>query len=306
MLAGEYAVLHQRPALVMAVDRYAVAEIAPAAPHEALPHEARVALALALNERVVTEASTRDVVVSVAALQGDGARKLGLGSSAAACVAALGLAYLRSGGVLDATTRPTLARLARRAHRMAQGGGSGVDVLASALGSVVHATHPHGLDGEPVFEAHPGLGTLPWVVLWSGTPARTSDMIARVDALRTREPERVAQIFDAIADATRAFDCAAREGSAPALVHAVLQHATAMRALGDAAGTPIVTGAMAQIAAAIEPLGAALKPSGAGGGDVAIAFARDMRTLGLAIAVAEAEGFSVVPLSQDGVGVAVA
>jgi len=301
MLAGEYAVLHGRPSLVMAVDRHAtVRALAPDDTGRPTPPEVTETLALAHELGLTGDAFPLDL--DVAPLHGDAERKLGLGSSAAACVAALGLAWIRAGRDLDAG-RAEIARVARRGHRRAQGGGSGVDVLASALGGVVRAAFPQGLDGDGEIDAHPGFGAMPWAVLWSGRPARTSVMIGRVDALRTSEPAVFEAVLDAIEAATRALDGALRAQDTKGAVRAVAAHHAAMAELGERAGAPVVTDAMRRLAARAEPLGAAVKPSGAGGGDVVIAVAQDARALGALVEGAAADGFSAVPMAMDGRGV---
>lgn len=301
MLAGEYAVLHGRPALVMAVDRHATARaLGPDETARPAPPEVTEALALAHALGLAGEPFPIDL--DVAPLHGDAARKLGLGSSAAACVAALGLAWLRAGRALEGS-RAEIARVARRGHRAAQGGGSGVDVLASALGGVVSAAFPGGLDGDGEVGAHPGFGAVPWAVLWSGTPARTSVMIGRVDALRAADPLGFAAALDAIERATRALDAALRAGDARGAVGAVAAHGAAMAELGDRAGAPVVTDAMRRLAARAEPLGAAVKPSGAGGGDVVLAVAQDASALAALLDGAAAEGFTRVELAMDARGV---
>lgn len=301
MLAGEYAVLHGRPALVMAVDRHASARArTAAAPPREAPPEVTAALALAHARGLTGEPFALDL--DVAPLHGDADRKLGLGSSAAACVAALGLAWLRAGRDLDAG-RAEIARIARQGHRQAQGGGSGVDVLASALGGVVSAAFPRGLDDDGDVTAHPGFGALPWAVLWSGSPARTSVMIGRVEALRARDPRAFESVLDAIGRATRALDLALRAGAGSAMVQAVAAHHAAMVELGERADVPVVTDPMRRLAARAEPLGAAVKPSGAGGGDVVLVVAQDQHGLAATLAEAAREGFTRVPLAMDGRGV---
>lgn len=301
MLAGEYAVLHGRPSLVMAVDRHAVVR-ALDADETARPTPPEVAATLALAHALGLVEAPFALDLDVAALQGDGARKLGLGSSAAACVAALGLAWLRAGRSLD-EGRAEIARVARRGHRIAQGGGSGVDVLASALGGVVSARFPRGLDDDGEVGAHPGFGAIPWAVLWSGTPARTSEMIGRVDGFRASDPAGFEAVLDAIEGATGALDASLRAGDARAAVRAVAEHCRAMAELGDRAGAPVVTEPMRQLAARAEPVGAAVKPSGAGGGDVVIAVAQDADALEALLEGAAGCGFTKVPLAPDGRGV---
>ncbi|MDP3220868.1 MAG: hypothetical protein Q8S73_42680, partial [Deltaproteobacteria bacterium] len=74
-------------------------------------------------------------------------------------------------------------------------------------------------------------------------------------------------------------------------------------ALGEAAGAPIVTPAMARLAAVVERLGAAVKPSGAGGGDVVVGVAQDDDAMEALREAAAVEGFEEVDLGADGAGV---
>ena len=303
MLAGEYAVLRGRPALVMAVDRYAVASGRGAGDDATVFPEIAAAFAAA-REEGLCDVDPREVRVDVRALQGDGARKLGLGSSAAACVAALGWACAHSGVALDDEMRARVGLVARRGHRAAQGGGSGVDVLASAHGGVIRVRLAG--DGDPEVTRHPGMGAIAWAVLWTGTPARTSDMIARVEGFRGRDPKGFEAVMARVEEATEALDLALRKGDSREAVEAVALHNAAMRELGRESGAPVVTDAMARLAAVIEPMGGACKPSGAGGGDVSIALARDADTLRAVTEAARSEGFAVVPLAVDLGGVATA
>lgn len=304
MLAGEYAVLYGHPALVMAVDRHAVAT-AHEGPHPTVFREIDETFALARAEGLI-DAHRDDVVVDATALQGDGARKLGLGSSAAACVAALGWAFAQRGRTLDEGARHEIARLARAGHRRAQGGGSGVDVIASALGGVVRVKLHDDREAMPAVTRHAGMQGVPWAVLWSGTPARTSDMVAKVETLRACDPLRFDGLVRAIAACAKGMDEGLRAGDARAVVEAAAAHQRAMADLGDAAHAPIVTGPMRRLAARVEPMGAACKPSGAGGGDVCVAFAHDAGALAAALDAAREAGFTVVALNVDGAGVSTA
>lgn len=304
MLAGEYAVLHGGTAWCLAVDRYAVVDDAPA-PGGSTPPEAaaawRRAVASGLLRAMPAEGSAR---FDLAQLAGGAGRKLGLGGSAAGCVAALGWAVARERGP-DALAglRDPIGWCARMGHREVQGGGSGIDVLTSASGGLVEARFPEGLDGEPAIGRRPLFGALPWRVFWSGTPARTSDMIARVEALRAASPEAHAARLRAIEEGTLAFGRAVGAEDTAGVVTAARRLHEAMAALGEAAGAPIVTAPMARVAARAEQVGAAVKPSGAGGGDVVVAFAQDAAAMDAVRAAAADEGFEEVDLAADGGGV---
>ncbi len=303
MLAGEYAVLRGRPSLVMAVDRYAVASGRADGDDARVFPEIAAAFEAARDEGLC-DVDPAEVRVDVRALHGEGSRKLGLGSSAAACVAALGWACARSGLSLDDAMRTRVALAARRGHRKAQGGGSGVDVIASALGGVVRVRLTGDGDSAPEITRHPGMGAIPWAVLWTGTPARTSDMIAKVEGFRSRDAKGFEAVLARIEEATDAMDHALRAGDAREAVTAMRAHHAAMETLGTESGVAVVTEVMARLASRIEPMGGACKPSGAGGGDVAVAFARDGDTLAAVTEAARAEGFAVVSLATDVRGVA--
>jgi phosphomevalonate kinase len=300
MLAGEYAALYGGDAWCLAVDRYAVVDDA-VSPGGFTPPEAiaawRVAVEAGLLRAMPAEGSAR---FDLTQLGGGGGRKLGLGSSAAGCVAGLGWAVAREQGERAMPQRrDEIARCAREGHRAVQGGGSGVDVLTSAFGGTVLVRFSDGVDRPPTVEQKRLPDVLRWRVFWSGTSVRTSDMIAKVEALRGASPSVHAACIDAIRGATDLFEHASRNEETARCVTAVQHLNAAMAALGDAAGAPIVTPAMARLAARIEQFGAAVKPSGAGGGDVVVGFAQDDRAMAALREAAAIEGFEEVELAAD-------
>src|SRR5215472_10009477 len=126
LLTGAYAVLEGAPAIVTAVDRYAVADANQT--DEKPPLEVRAAFG---EDHPAPRADVR-------ALRDETGRKLGLGSSAAALVASLGARALARGEDLRSPiVRALIFRAARAAHARAQGGGSGVDVAASVHGGML-------------------------------------------------------------------------------------------------------------------------------------------------------------------------
>jgi phosphomevalonate kinase len=262
VLTGAYAVLEGAPAVVVAVDRHAVADVA--APDD----------------------------VDVRALHDEAGRKLGLGSSAAAMVASQGARAVARGEDLDdPAVRARLFRAVREEHARSQGGGSGVDVAAAVHGGALrYALEPVG---EPAVRAVELPARVELHAFWSGTSARTSDLRARVDALRVRSGLALARLRMTAAVAASAVD----SGDGRAFVHAARDTGDALEALGRAADAPIVPPAFAELARLAERADAAFLPSGAGGGDVGVwlglaapppaflerAAALRMRALGLAL-----------------------
>jgi phosphomevalonate kinase len=236
VLTGAYAVLRGAPAIVVAVDRYAVAD---------------------------TESAT---VVDVHALHDEAGRKLGLGSSAATIVAALGSrAVVRGEDPRHAPVRAEIFRMARETHSREQGGGSGVDVAASVFGGML--CYEVGSKGPRIKVVEPP-GALVLEAYWSGTSARTSDLRARVDKLHARSPKSSA--FAALRDVAEQAAASAQQGDARGFVERAAAFGRALAVLGQASDAPIVPPSFAELAQVAEEELAAFLPSGAGGGDVAV------------------------------------
>jgi len=248
LLLGEYAVLDGSPAIVVAVDRFAVARLVDQ-PQELSPFLAAVREEMGpAVDRVVVD--TRGFA--------EGGKKLGLGSSAAATVAAVAL--------VAGDDRERIHAVAHRAHARAQeprgARGSGADIAASVHGGLLQ------VQGRP--EDGPlAVRRLVWpagvelVVLWTGTPADTPSLVAAVRALRDRDATAHGAALDAIAAAAVAFPADP--------IAAVADGARALAALGEAAGVPLVPRGFDAIAALADRYGGAAKPTGAGGGDLVAA-----------------------------------
>ncbi len=253
LLFGAYAVLEGAPALVAAVDRYAVADTERLEPSPF--REVRAAIGDAPAP-----------AVDVSALHDASGAKLGLGSSAAALVAVLAARAAMGGDDLSRDeVRTAIASQARRAHAEAQGGGSGVDIAASTFGgSLVYSMGERSV--EPV--SLPGKVSLN--VFWSGTSARTSDLRAAVSRLSEKDVASYRASIDALATCSTRAIAACRNGDLRGLIEAGQANSRALADLGRASDSPIVPAAFSDLAPHAEGEGAAFFPSGAGGGDVAL------------------------------------
>lgn len=254
-VSGEYAMLHGAPAVVVAVDRHARARLETGVSPALSPFLAE------LLRRRPPPAGQYPVVDSSALHDADGV-KLGLGGSAAVTVAAAGVLLADEGLPLDAVTvRAELLRLCVAAHRAAQGGrGSGGDVAACVYGGVVRATL-RGADVEVAPASVPDDMALRFFRL--GRPASTPEMLRHVEALAAAEAARHAALIEALVRAAETF--------AADPVDSLRSQLRRLTALGVAAGVEIVPRACWALAAAAEAVGGAAKPSGAGGGDLAVA-----------------------------------
>ncbi|MBE7447834.1 MAG: hypothetical protein HS111_02740 [Kofleriaceae bacterium] len=292
MLAGEYGVLDGGLAVVAAVDRRAVARVSarPSGPRSPFLAAARDVVAAVLGDDA---ARTFDALEVDTRALADGERKLGLGSSAAATVAAIRLA----GGAALADDLPLVIRLARDAHARAQAtrgaAGSGADVVAVAHGGVIgfRSGAVQRLTVPAELRLH---------FAWTGVPADTATLVAAVQAARTRTADVA---LGAITHAAEALAAALGAGDAAAAVAAVDAGSRAMSELAAATGVALVPAAVAELAAHLAPLGAACKTTGAGGGDVLlIAAPRAVSGNALDTAIVQA-GLWPLQLSVDPAGV---
>jgi phosphomevalonate kinase len=275
VLSGAYAVLSGAPALVAAVDRYVLADSAKAAEFQA----PEVKAALGDQAPPWFDAS---------ALREDG-KKLGLGSSAAIVVASLAALELdQEPELADHALCERVYARALVAHRAAQGGGSGVDVAASAHGGVLTARRS---GGELQVSAVRLPSALHFDVWACSLAAATAEFLARIRELAVRDPSLHRARLDAQAFAAEAALEAALHDRATDFVTAIGRQFTALGALGEAAGIDIVTREHAELGTLAKARGAAFLPAGAGGGDVAYyvglsapppEFAARARSLGLA------------------------
>jgi mevalonate kinase len=281
-LVGEYAVLEGGTSVLAAVNRVAVGEFIP----ELDPASPLVAQAVSMTLAALGDKAGAlppgSVWIDTSAFSADGdadeaggGRKLGLGSSAAATACAVG-AVMEMAGLPVATHRDLAFSLAESAHRAWQGGaGSGADVAAAVYGGVLQFTRPGG--GTPVVRAIAGgVGALHLLVFSSRTAVSTTNQIRSMSAFAEREPGRYDGLLAPVREASERFVESLASRNARETIAATRAAGLALGALGDAASVPIVTPPFARAAAIAADLGGAAKPSGAGGGDVGVAFFADL------------------------------
>jgi mevalonate kinase len=277
-LIGEYAVLAGATALVTAVGRRAVAlscddpERPPASPlTEAAYAHVRAYLSDRAGFRAPGPLAGVDTGNFSTACGVSGARKLGLGSSAAAVAAVVGYHLAEAGLSLDdPEVRAVALQLAQTAHAQVQGGGSGADVAASVLGGTL-AFSP---SKAPVPVAHPDWLHVGFVD--AGAPATTSSFVKAVRTAGELQPDAYAAAIELLRRAAEQFFggfTGDRESGLAAIHAAVHLHNEGLRALQALSGAPIVTPQIAAVIDIARAHGLAAKPSGAGGGDLVAVFA---------------------------------
>lgn len=281
-LIGEYAVLEGHEAIITAIDVRAYAHT-PRAQHgeKADPTSPFVAAAVELTTgwlrghgHEVPQVESLPVVTTVGFTAG--ARKLGLGSSAAVTTAVVGW-YLRAAGLdLDTPQAKQAAEtIAREAHTIAQEGrGSGADVATAVHGGTVRFARDGGV--QPV--------QLPeWLSIGffdAGAPASTGSLVKAVELGAQHDPAAYEMAIAELASASRRFQSALLEQAQPATAFGMIQeacysHSEGLRQLARLANAAIMPERIETILGAAQWAELAAKPSGAGGGDLVVVFAPD-------------------------------
>ncbi len=251
-MSGAYVVLDGAPAVVTAVDRRATADAS------------RRAEFIGPELRVVFGDSPPHVDSS--ALRVDG-RKLGLGSSSAVLVAAIGARELALDHPLDEAARVRIATEAYEAHRTAQGGGSGIDIVtATHGGTLLCEVRPGGPPERLAVTLPEGLVLEVWSCPES---ASTSGLLGPVRELRRLDERRYLALT---APARRGADEVAQallDRDVHALLAGLQRQTEALALLGEAASVPILPPYLLALAQRRAP-GSVVMQSGAGGGDIAL------------------------------------
>ena len=268
LIAGEYAMLEGGDAIAVAINCRAYARLSRDRAErgvDSLPLQASQARAAA--ERSVGEVPLH-LAVDVSELRYMG-KKLGLGSSSAISAAAAAAVFAYHGHDLNSSAvRDHIMEVALTTHRTVIPHGAGADVGAATLGGIIHFSQ----QGKS-FEMRP----LTWPeqlkmkAVWSGAEADTGELIKQVRELVKRDAPGYRGLIDALS--AKAHDCldALRKADVERVVKSLDEYGRAMRALGQAAQAPVFTDTLDRIAQIARESGGAAKPSGAGGGDVAVA-----------------------------------
>ena len=302
-LIGEYSVLDGGEALVAAVDRHAVIRTSRAnrptwsdpegtqplveeGGAAALPP--RAALVQAVAETLLAEGMRlAPVVVSADSSSLSGDQKLGLGSSGAVCV---GLVR----ALAPAATVDDALDLALRAHRRFQSGrGSGGDVIASAMGGLSVVSPGRLLRHIPRRE-------LPFAVFDTGVAADTRTRVDQFHKWRASHPG-AAGTLRALKQTTSEAILALERGDLRAWCEGVREFAGLEREM-TRGGVDIFAEPVERVVSTLEDAGWSAKPSGAGGGDVVVAFHPDASPDSLD-SLSVHGGLSRIPLAIEWSGV---
>ncbi|WP_428099071.1 mevalonate kinase family protein [Candidatus Rariloculus sp.] len=319
VVLGEYAVLDGAPALAIAVDRHCRASIGPSADTDChletrAPAPARISRApgeptgVALVDLVCAQTGGLQrikpwrAVLDSADLfcAGD---KLGLGSSAAALCAWAGVWAAYAGAAGLSACELDVECLVRMHRAFQRGAGSGLDVAASLTGGAIEF-RLHS-------EARPNVSTvrLPNSVglacIFTGSAASTPSLVAHYREWATQVPKAADRQRQAMTTVAENGCAAARNDDAEGFLEAVSDYGRCLDALGKAMGADIVTAEHREIETTSKQHGVAYKVSGAGGGDLGIAFSSEPDALHALRSSVRLMGYRVVDLHLDRDGLVV-
>lgn len=301
ILTGEYAVLAGAPAVVIAIDRRAIARDTGAHAGGSSPFLRAIVDELRKRRTDDDPAVQRALGITVdSSAFYDGMQKLGLGSSAAVTAAATALAL---GGGDQTVLRDEVLAVAIAAHAAAQAtrgaAGSGADVAAAVHGGTIVYTQqrvtPRRWPASVVL-----------VPFFTGGSADTATLVARVMEARQARATDVDAALAAVEQASRA---AASAIAAPpdlaqrGVIGAFQLAAAAIDQLAAATGIALVPDCVREARTAIERLGGTAKTTGAGGGDIGIAVIPDTADVSEATRLLVEAGCQPLRLNVDERGV---
>lgn len=315
LLTGEYAVLRNAPAIVMAVNRRAVVHIsrgensahAISTPGlregawrfeiddkrriawlDEVPDSVRLLPETVLRCRRISGACPVHIDIDTRAFSDPKTgSKLGLGSSAAATVA-----------LVAALSRPDeetdhIWSISREAHHAMQGG-SGADVAASCFGGLL--VYRHNVDAPPETLDWP-LG-LHYRIFNSGVPASTSAAVER-----SASGMLVDEDWAALGQAAERAAAAWCSGQASRVLESVRVYRDALRRFDLSGSVGIFSAGHETLTDLGDSLDVVYKPSGAGAGDCGIAMAMKDECLDRFGEVAMSRGFVPLDVERDNSGV---
>ena len=316
VVLGEYAVLTGAPALVIAIDRHCRAEvrrsddqfchIRVSAPEtEERSFSPGSASGLELLDLVTAASDAAGSAWRACVDTGsffDGAKKLGIGSSAAALTAwaAAWSVYSGQRGInRDLASLETLIGL----HRAFQdGAGSGVDLAASLFGGVL--TYQLVPDSTPRIGSVQLPNSVGFTSVFTGCSASTRDFVAAFNDWMAARPSEASEHLQVLEQLAVAGCAAAGENDADKFLATVAAYGGRLEALGESIGTAIVTAEHREVGRIAEKFGVVYKVSGAGGGDLGVAFSVDHDAL-VAFREAVQEKYRVVDFCLDETGLSI-
>ncbi len=196
--------------------------------------------------------------------------KLGLGSSAAVTVALLRGLLINMDEKFRPKTRLQFFRWAQHIHSLAQGKkGSGIDLASSIYGGVISFQKTRKFFKIVKTNYPQNLIILP---IWSGESASTPTMIEKVNRLKSLHPGKYWRIMNQLQRLSSQAISAFKSSDVSAFLKEIGSYYETLKKLDHASEAGIITTTHKEIAHLVNRSGGIYKTSGAGGGDIGMAF----------------------------------
>lgn len=280
LLNGEYAVLEGYPALVCSVNRFVSCSFTPQDFFEVTTTEGPNTYSSTHSffiKEIFAAAEEYGLKIPLGHYSLDSSafflagKKLGLGSSAALCVALSKVLLSLNQREIN---QNTLFPLSFRAHhRAAHGLGSGVDVAAACFEGVMSYQLTKTPFKPRIHKFEQKIDEKSVIAVFTGQTQSTRDFLEVFYIFKRKHPDLHHQLILNLARANAAFSSAFNAGHIESLITAVKSVSHCLMMLGKAMKVPIITEAHHHIAAIAAHHGGAAKISGAGGGDISICVA---------------------------------
>ncbi len=337
ILLGEYAVLEQAPALVTAIDRHCIVKIAPlynstfqirtgnlnlpeiqftldsnGDAYFRTPMSDKTERQLRFVLSMLKYVTQRNGKIPGASIEINTApfyhkttgHKFGLGSSAALTVSLLSALMEYMNKHIE---QEDIYREAFLAHRHAQGKlGSGTDIAASATGGVMSYTMPESiekLNGQVKPLSWPE--DLHFITIWAGYAASTRSFVSNVNIFRDQQIAKYDSIMNTMMKLSYEGSKAFEMGDTDAFLNIVEDFKNQEYILGQESDTEIISDVHQEISRMVQNAGGTYKPSGAGGGDIGVAFCKDSSTAERIRHVISESMFDVMNLRMNPTGMEV-
>jgi len=271
MLLGEHAVLRNKKALVLAVDKRVHVTLTPRTDRHIIINSALGIRQLNLDNLKI-EQPFQFVSTAISHLKNqlstgfelmitsEFKEDVGFGSSAAVTVATLMVLYHFMKAEIDSKHLMRVFADAKAVIQVVQGVGSGADVAASVFGGIVL----YQQNSPWVIKQWAHL--LPLVAIYSGSKIPTPEVVKKVEAARQKKPEVYEKLYDSIEACVNEAVVAIEQEDWPLLGEILTIQQGLMNALG--VGTPLLNRIIDKLNGHLEIFGS--KISGSGLGDCVI------------------------------------
>jgi len=319
ILLGEYAVLEGANALVSAVDRHVMAEISASknefcllsgnltsdtirfligSDGDIIPDQGQSNQSLSTMNFAMTIISQihKKIIGSGFSIQPYDLRidtsqfymetnkmKIGLGSSAALTVALITsiLKILRIEKDISPSKYDQFV-FACKTHFLAQGNrGSGIDIAASLYGGI-NIYNMHSIDykeGSRRISPVSFMDDVYLLPVWTGVSASTRELLLQVEKFRSKFETEYKETISRLSTLSNAGCIAYDVKKRTDFIDIVHDYYQVLKKISDKSKIPIISDIHERIAGIVYSSGGVYKPSGAGGGDIGIAFCESEKTL---------------------------